>query len=74
MEEIEKENAEAPAELGPGRVLIAAEDDRTCSQLKEVCVGSYAICVSRSWPAPMAQVSYALHIEYLLCFTTGEGL
>ena len=54
LEEIEKENAEAPAELGPGRVLIAAEDDRTCSQLREVCVGShtiYPVLCLLPWPS-----------------------
>ncbi|MBN3303856.1 XPF endonuclease, partial [Amia calva] len=33
LQEIEKENSSS--ELGPGRVLICASDDRTCAQLRE---------------------------------------
>ncbi|XP_069036755.1 DNA repair endonuclease XPF [Lepisosteus oculatus] len=33
LQEIEKENSSS--ELGPGRVLICASDDRTCAQLQE---------------------------------------
>lgn len=36
LDEIEEENKKADESLGPGRVLIAAQDDRTCSQIKEV--------------------------------------
>lgn len=36
MEEISDHNKNADEKLGPGRVLIAAEDDRTCAQIKEV--------------------------------------
>jgi DNA excision repair protein ERCC-4 len=36
MEEISEHNKKADEKIGPGRVLIAAEDDRTCSQIKEV--------------------------------------
>lgn len=43
MKEIEEENEQA-GDLGPGRVLIAAEDDRTCSQIKEyLCCGGNAL-------------------------------
>ena len=35
LKEIRDDNKRDDVE--PGRVLIAAEDDRTCSQLKEVC-------------------------------------
>lgn len=37
LKEIKKENKNLGTEEEPGTVLIAAEDDRTCSQLKEVC-------------------------------------
>ncbi|XP_052776482.1 DNA repair endonuclease XPF-like isoform X1 [Mya arenaria] len=41
MAEITDHNSKADPKLGPGRVLIAAEDDRTCAQLKEVlCEGA----------------------------------
>jgi DNA excision repair protein ERCC-4 len=36
LKEIEDENKNADEELGPGKVLIAAEDDRTCSQIRQV--------------------------------------
>lgn len=36
MEEISEHNSKADGKYGPGRVLIAAEDDRTCAQLQEV--------------------------------------
>lgn len=36
LKEIKKENKNLGTEEEPGTVLIAAEDDRTCSQLKEV--------------------------------------
>lgn len=38
LKEIKKEKKNSGGtEEEPGTVLIAAEDDRTCSQLKEVC-------------------------------------
>lgn len=37
LKEIKKENKNLGTEEEPGTVLIAAEDDRTCSQIKEVC-------------------------------------
>ncbi|XP_052256550.1 DNA repair endonuclease XPF-like [Dreissena polymorpha] len=44
MEEIASHNAQAVRELGPGRVLIAAEDDRTCAQIREyLCDGSESL-------------------------------
>ena len=36
LKEIKKENKRVGSEEESGTVLIAAEDDRTCSQLKEV--------------------------------------
>ena len=36
LAEIEENNKSADTELGTGCVLIAAQDDRTCSQIKEV--------------------------------------
>ncbi|KAK3599865.1 hypothetical protein CHS0354_022437 [Potamilus streckersoni] len=40
VSEIEEENKSASQEMGPGRVLIAADDDHTCSQIKEyLCDG-----------------------------------
>lgn len=36
LAEIRKENKSVDPKYGPGRVLIAAEDDRTCCQLREV--------------------------------------
>ena len=36
MEEIGEHNSKADKKFGPGRVLIAAEDDRTCAQIREV--------------------------------------
>lgn len=38
LKEIKKENKNLGTEEEPGTVLVAAEDDRTCSQLKEVCI------------------------------------
>ncbi|XP_013404181.1 DNA repair endonuclease XPF-like [Lingula anatina] len=35
LKEIEEENESVSSTLGPGRVLIAAEDDRTCNQIKQ---------------------------------------
>ncbi|XP_060605869.1 DNA repair endonuclease XPF-like [Ruditapes philippinarum] len=44
MEEISEHNKKADEKIGPGRVLIAAEDDRTCSQIKEfLCDGSESL-------------------------------
>ncbi|XP_045159646.2 DNA repair endonuclease XPF-like isoform X1 [Mercenaria mercenaria] len=44
MEEISEHNKKADEKLGHGRVLIAAEDDRTCSQIKEfLCDGSQSL-------------------------------
>ncbi|XP_071117720.1 DNA repair endonuclease XPF-like [Haliotis cracherodii] len=40
LREIDEENKKCDPDLGPGRVLVCAEDDRTCSQLKEcLCDG-----------------------------------
>jgi len=36
LREIDEDIKQMDSDLDPGRVLIAAEDDRTCSQLKEV--------------------------------------
>ncbi|XP_077981125.1 DNA repair endonuclease XPF-like [Glandiceps talaboti] len=38
LREIEKENKEDTTGLGPGRVLIVANDDRTCSQLRDYII------------------------------------
>ncbi|OCT64062.1 excision repair cross-complementation group 4 L homeolog isoform X1 [Xenopus laevis] len=44
LKEIEQENKNSEALGGPGRVLICASDDRTCSQLREyVAVGAEAL-------------------------------
>ncbi|KAL7979151.1 hypothetical protein Chor_015175 [Crotalus horridus] len=43
LKEIEKENANSEALGGPGRVLVCANDDRTCAQLKEyITIGAEA--------------------------------
>ncbi|XP_069503931.1 DNA repair endonuclease XPF isoform X2 [Ambystoma mexicanum] len=39
LKEIESENKNSEALGGPGRVLICANDDRTCAQLKEYITG-----------------------------------
>lgn len=36
LDEIGEHNNKADKKYGPGRVLIAAEDDRTCAQIREV--------------------------------------
>lgn len=36
LDEIAEHNCKADEKFGAGRVLIAAEDDRTCSQIREV--------------------------------------
>ncbi|XP_064626071.1 DNA repair endonuclease XPF-like [Lineus longissimus] len=44
LKEIEDENKNADEELGPGKVLIAAEDDRTCSQIRQyLCEGGLGL-------------------------------
>ncbi|KAK6192721.1 hypothetical protein SNE40_004145 [Patella caerulea] len=44
LKEIEEENKDADRSAGPTNVLVCAEDDRTCSQLKEyLCQGSRSI-------------------------------
>ncbi|ESO97764.1 hypothetical protein LOTGIDRAFT_104289 [Lottia gigantea] len=44
LKEIEEENKDADRSAGPTNVLVCAEDDRTCSQLKEyLCEGGRSI-------------------------------
>ncbi|KAL4235664.1 DNA repair endonuclease XPF [Mactra antiquata] len=44
IEEISTHNKSADVTMAPGRVLIAAEDDRTCSQIKQfLCDGSQSL-------------------------------
>ncbi|XP_033737580.1 DNA repair endonuclease XPF-like [Pecten maximus] len=46
LKEIREDNSKQPADQDPGRVLIAAEDDRTCSQLREyLCEGGQSMLV-----------------------------
>lgn len=44
LEEIERDDAKNDSKLGPGHVLIAAYDERTCSQLRDyLCDGGEAV-------------------------------
>lgn len=44
LDEIERDDAKNESKLGPGHVLIAAYDERTCSQLRDyLCDGSEAV-------------------------------
>lgn len=44
LEEIEQDDAKNESKIGPGHVLIAAYDERTCSQLRDyLCEGSEAV-------------------------------
>lgn len=44
MEEIEQDDTKNESKIGPGHVLIAAYDERTCSQLRDyLCEGSEAV-------------------------------
>ncbi|XP_073228243.1 DNA repair endonuclease XPF-like [Porites lutea] len=44
LEEIERDDAKTEEKLGPGHVLIAAYDERTCSQLRDfLCDGGEAV-------------------------------
>ncbi|KAJ8306066.1 hypothetical protein KUTeg_016611 [Tegillarca granosa] len=46
LAEIRKDNKSVDPKYGPGRVLIAAEDDRTCSQLRELlCEGADSMLI-----------------------------
>ena len=40
LDEIGEDIKDADPALGPGRVLVAAQDDRTCSQIREVGTSS----------------------------------
>ncbi|CAE1245383.1 ERCC4 [Acanthosepion pharaonis] len=47
LAEIKEENSKPDPEFGTGRVLIVAEDDRTCNQLKEfLCEGAQNVLAS----------------------------
>ncbi|XP_067027510.1 DNA repair endonuclease XPF-like isoform X1 [Acropora muricata] len=44
LEEIEQDDTKNESKIGPGHVLIAAYDERTCSQLRDyLCEGSEAV-------------------------------
>lgn len=47
LDEIAEHNGKVDEKFGPGRVLIAAEDDRTCSQIREV-YSQYEIMTKKS--------------------------